>query len=733
MIGGASAMLGQIARMRKELIPLILVGLAFVFLPASAAADKLAQFLTKIPPSEFIAGATAYAQPSGELNVAQILKDEETIGYVFLNTDVVSATGYSGKPIHILVALDLEGRIQGAKLVKHSEPIVLIGIPEKRIVEFMSRYAGISVKEIIESKDDIHTVDMISGATVTILVIEDSIFRASLKVARSLGLAGLKQTATKPKVKRSINMNLTGRADWETLLGDGAVRKWRLSVGEVNQAFIEAGNAKAIEKPEPGPETEPFIDLYVAPANVPFIGESLLGKAEYKHLTDRLKPDQAAFLVFANGRYSFKGSGYVRGGLFERFQIIQNEAGHRFRDKNHKRIGEIAADGAPKFKEIGLFLLPEGTAFDSTEPWRIQLLVHRAIGPIKKTFISFETDYRLPGKFISKAAPVITVASDQTDASQAENAQETAEVPLWKRIWLSRIPDVVILASALLILTAAFFFQNLVVVHPRVTSIFRKGFLLFTVLYIGFYAQAQLSVVNVFTFTNALLNGFQWEFFLMEPMIFILWCAVAASILFWGRGPFCGWLCPFGALQELLNNIAKACRVPQIEVPWAIHERAWPIKYIIFLALFGLSIYSFGFAEHLAEVEPFKTAIVLKFAREWPWVIYALTLLTIGLFIERFFCRYLCPLGAALAIPGRIRMFDWLKRYKECGSPCHRCAQECMVQAIHPEGHINPNECLYCLHCQTLYVDDHRCPVVIGKRERRERRAALSTNNNEAA
>jgi len=52
-----------------------------------------------------------------------------------------------------------------------------------------------------------------------------------------------------------------------------------------------------------------------------------------------------------------------------------------------------------------------------------------------------------------------------------------------------------------------------------------------------------------------------------------------------------------------------------------------------------------------SEVEPFKTSIVLKFAREWPFVVYALTLLAAGRFVERFFCRYLCPLGAALAIP----------------------------------------------------------------------------------
>ncbi|MBT4589257.1 MAG: 4Fe-4S binding protein, partial [Rhodospirillaceae bacterium] len=212
---------------------------------------------------------------------------------------------------------------------------------------------------------------------------------------------------------------------------------------------------------------------------------------------------------------------------------------------------------------------------------------------------------------------------------------------------------------------------------------------------------------------------------------FLIWGAVAASLLFWGRGVYCGWLCPFGALQELLNRAAKLIKIPQIKMPFALHERLWPIKYIIFLGLFGMSLYSFELAEEMAEVEPFKTAIVLTFLRTWPYVFYAIALLVIGLFIERFFCRYLCPLGGALGIPGRLRMNEWLRRHKECGSPCHRCAKECMVQAIHPNGQINPNECIQCLHCQTLYYDSHHCPPMIHLRLKRDRRRALSSKPND--
>jgi NosR/NirI family transcriptional regulator, nitrous oxide reductase regulator len=97
----------------------------------------------------------------------------------------------------------------------------------------------------------------------------------------------------------------------------------------------------------------------------------------------------------------------------------------------------------------------------------------------------------------------------------------------------------------------------------------------------------------------------------------------------------------------------------------------------------------------------------------------------VGLFVERAFCRYLCPLGAAFAIPAKLRLFEWLKRHCQCGSPCQICAMECPVQAIHPEGSINPNECIYCLHCQVNYNDSHVCPPMIERRKRRECRAEI--------
>ncbi len=195
-------------------------------------------------------------------------------------------------------------------------------------------------------------------------------------------------------------------------------------------------------------------------------------------------------------------------------------------------------------------------------------------------------------------------------------------------------------------------------------------------------------------------------------MIFLLWSFVALGLLFWGRGVFCGWLCPFGALQELTNRAAQRLGVPQLRVPFAVHERLWAIKYTLFLGILGLSFYSMQEALVLAEVEPFKTAISMRFLRAWPFVAFVVALLAAGLFIERFYCRYLCPLGAALAIPAKLKLFDWLRRRPQCGRECRICETKCMVQAIDPMGAINPNECVLCLHCQAVLHDRETCPVL---------------------
>ncbi|SMF21639.1 NosR/NirI family transcriptional regulator, nitrous oxide reductase regulator [Tistlia consotensis] len=692
----------------------------------------------RVRAGELVPGADRYGEPQGSPPVVPALKGDKVVGYVYLTSDVVNTTGYSGKPIRTLVGLSPDGTIVGARLVEHHEPIVLIGIPEKRIAAYLDGFLGFNPLRAVAHGEAAPEVDIVSGATVTVLVIGDGVVRSAGRIAARL-LGGTEAAAAPAAPKRVVDPEGGTVADWTSLLGNGAVRRLQVTVAGVNEAFERSGNAEAAKRPEKGKPDATFVDLYVALASQPAIGRSLLGDEEYERLRQRLAPGQAAVLVMGRGRYSFKGSGYVRGGVFDRIEVTQGAETVRFRDKQHERIAELAAAGAPDFKEIALFTVPQGAQLDPAETWTLRLLVQRRIGALDKAFTSFALDYRLPAPYaktvatVAPAARPADTAAAQAAAQAASGAASAAatfagapETPLWQRIWHSKVVSIGVLVAMLLVLTAIFFFQDLLVKRERLFFWLRIGFLTVTLFWLGWVAEAQLSVVNVLAFANALRTDFQWSYFLVDPLIFILWFSVAAALLFWGRGPFCGWLCPFGALQELTNRVARALKLPQVKVPWGLHERLWPIKYIVFLGLFGVSLTSLGLAEQLAEIEPFKTAIILHFVRDWWFVAFALALIVAGLFVERFFCRYLCPLGAALAIPGRLRMFDWLKRYRECGSPCMRCFNECPVQAIHPEGHINPNECISCLHCQVLYRHDRKCPVVIQKRLKRERRAATA-------
>lgn len=689
---------------------LCLVLMLSFFLTATASAE---QALIEERISQFFPQVTAISEPEGEYGIRTLADGVGTVyGYAFESINVLNIPAYSGKPINMLILLDTEGVIQDAYVLEHHEPILLIGIPEQRLHDFNALYHGIRADQRVvvgRSKDpDAVTVDAVAGATVTVMVVNEIVMRAAQEVGAALGL--VKSNTLARSRPATVLEEVYRPASWTELIGDGSIRRLLLSNAEVNQAFVGTAAEQVDQVPADQLE-DTFIDLHVAYLNPPTVGRNLLGDNQYRFLMQDLKPGEHAFAVLSNGRYSYKGSGFVRGGIYDRFQIRQFGNIHSFRDLDHQRLYDLMADGAPRFQELGVFILREDALFDPGTPWTLELLVRRQTGPVDSTFVTFELPYQTPEDYIQRPEPT----------PEELRAIEEANRPMWVNIWYQKSFQVGVILVALLLLTIILFFQDTFARHPTFLRWLRHGYLTFTVVFIGWYALGQLSVVNVLTFVHALVTEFRWELFLSDPVIFILWTFTAASILLWGRGVFCGWLCPFGALQELINEVARKLRIPQYELPFAVHERLWAIKYIILLVLFGISLESMMLAEKAAEVEPFKTAIMLKFDRQWWFVLYAVILLVVNIFTRKVFCRYLCPLGAALSVSSRVRLFDWLKRRKECGNPCQLCAKECEIQAIHPDGHINHNECHYCLDCQMTYHNENKCPPLILKNKRKTR------------
>ena len=655
--------------------------------------------------------------PEGRFKVRTLSAAGKVLGYVFQSLDVVDIPAYSGKPINTQVILDTAGAIQDAYVLEHHEPILLIGIPEAKLHGFSARYKGIKVSQRVvvghSSDPKAVTVDAIAGATVTAMVVNEVIMRAAHDVAVSLKL--IEDTGGVARMPATVRQDFFEPATWEQLTGNGAIRRLNLTRGQVDAAF-KGTDAEGVENAAADQVDETFIELYTADLNPPTIGRALLGDNQYRLLMQDLKPGEQAIAVLGRGLFSYKGSGYVRGGIFDRVQLRQFGNVISFRDMDHQRLSDVFAKGMPEFTEMSIFIVREPARFDPGSPWSLELLVRRQTGPLSGTFSSFELPYQLPEPYLERPLP----------SAEELAALEEAGRPMWLTIWYQKSFQITVLGSALLLLMAILFLQDSFTRRPRFLHWLRRGYLVFTVVFLGWYALGQLSVVNVLTFAHALFDHFRWGLFLTDPLIFMLWVFTAASILLWGRGVFCGWLCPFGALQELINEAARKLRLPQYELPFAVHERLWAIKYIILLLLFGLSLESMSTAELFAEVEPFKTAVTLKFDRQWWFVLYAVALLVINLFTRKVYCRYICPLGAALAIPSKFRLFDWLKRRKDCGTPCQLCAKECEIQAIHPDGRINANECHYCLDCQMTYQNDNKCPPLINKRKKRGKPAPIA-------
>ena len=193
----------------------------------------------------------------------------------------------------------------------------------------------------------------------------------------------------------------------------------------------------------------------------------------------------------------------MRGGIFDRIQLVQGDISVRFRDRQNRRIRVVAAEGAPKFTEKDIFKIPADSGFDPTRPFRIQLLVQRAVGPVEKTFLTYDLGYNIPPRYLTlltPATPAVAVIDTEGDSA--------ARTELWQRIWRGKKVEIALLIGMLTVLTGVFFFQFQATRHARAFYWFRMGFLAMTLGFLGFAQNAQLSVVNLMALVASMREGF---------------------------------------------------------------------------------------------------------------------------------------------------------------------------------------------------------------------------------
>lgn len=662
-------------------------------LPAQLATDP--DLCAWVPCKEIMPGADSFSPRMGRPPYVEAYRttagQHALIGYVFLSTDIVDIPGYSGKPIVTLIGMDTSGIIVGAKVLRHSEPILLLGIPESALTRFIHQYLGKFAGARMEigksgTGQGYAGLDAISGATVTVISENQVILRSAMEIARQVGIL-------KPTIRAQARFTPAGaKLDWEALVKEGSVQRLTVEPEDLGKQ----------------PSTQPIIDMYFGILDAPAVGRSILGDGAYESLMARLKPDEHALFIIANGSESFKGSGFVRGGIFDRIQVAQDVDTFTFRDVDYVNLYDIHAAGVPAYRESGIFII-RNASFSDAYPWNLVFLANRVDKETgAKSFASFEKEYWLPGSHLAGGRPSYERAA-----------------PAWLKIWQSRPIEIALFVVLLAGAAATYASRDRLVRRSnrkdkRWVSLPKYTLWVVSIGFAGFYLKAQPSITQVLTWFHEILFQWNWSLFLSDPFIFLFWWFIIISVFFWGRGMFCGWLCPYGALTEIAHKVAGALGLRRFQgkLPQRLHDKLKWVKYGVFLVLLAVSFYSMSTAEKLSEIEPFKTTFLVGvWNRSWPFVTFWGLLFAAALFIERPFCKYLCPLGASLAIPSTFRWWG-LKRKQECG-PCTACANGCESQAIDSAGRIDPRECLLCLDCMVMYYDDHSCPPLAQERKMR--------------
>jgi len=622
-------------------------------------------------------------------------------GYVFETGPLAPLPGFSGAVINMLVTIDRDGRFLDVRLVSHNEPIFVSGLGVAPLRAFLEQYRGHSIREPLVvgtpygntgNGSDLIYLDGVTKATASVRIAHESILAATLAVAREK----MQGVSAGPPVHPDPDVNED--LDWAMLVERGLARNLKVTNRTLNETF--AATIWAQDDPEATDDPDGlFLDLWAVDIGPPAIARAVLGEESLADLQRmlRVSPDDEPILIIEAGRHGLVSADFVRNTAPDRLSAEQDGLPVALRD------ADMTVETR---KEV-----PQGTTmiirtdrrlgFDPTRDWTLSAQAVRAHGMLQP-------------EMGSAHFPLVLKA----DPAFFARPQVAAALPPWQGAIADRKWDLAVLGALLFALVGAVGPGMHRLAAPKVLRPARLTFLVVVICFVGWWGQGQLSIVTPLAVLRSALGGGNLAVLLYDPFSLLIWGAALLGFVLWGRGLFCGWLCPFGAMQELAHHAGRLLRLPQWN-PSPAWDRRLKVGPWLFLAgLVAVAVLVPDKAETVAEIEPFKTAVTTLFQREWYFAAYAAFWLLLATVTFKGFCRYVCPLGALMALGGFLRVRKWIPRRVQCGSPCQLCRVRCNYGAIRKSGEIAYRECFQCLDCVSIHSDKTQCvPLVLGQRK----------------
>jgi hypothetical protein len=637
-----------------------------------------AQGVDRVRPSvlrEVVPEADRFEEASGDPPVRRAFKGDELVGYVFLNTDLPPPVfGYSG-PIETVIGMTPDGVLTGIRVTDYHETYMRTRGDFLRRPGFQEQFAGKSVGDAYRVRED---VDGISRVTISVRALARGVRQSARQVAavymrvperpdepiadvtslswyemRAMGVAerfeAMDEEREEPLGITVLHLESDELAQY--LIGGlyGYATQWAEERGGVEELilYVADGSRPRLETERGWTVVQDGRTVEVPTGSVAMLGApwegilqgetSLVGVIMLGSEVDLGRP---LTLVFDQGQLGRHQVDYTS----QRALGVMARAAAEAAAAEALRVAAAEATAEPV--EVA------GTVDDaSTDAGATPAAPSAAAGPDPRAVLA--------------QLELLDLVDEPEESFVARTLAETS----WDRVaWVA-----LVLALAML----AFFTKR---------ASLRWVSLAATLAVLGYVDGGFLSVSHI---TSAIYVG--PAAFLNDLPLLVMVVFTLVTVLFWGR-VFCGYLCPFGALQDFIDAVVP--KRWQRALPAGAHRVALKAKYgvlalIVVPAVAGSEMSLYQYFEPFGTVFTFSTSALL-------WTIAGLILIASAV-VPRFYCRYACPLGAALAI-GSVVSLNRIRRVEQCDY-CRVCEQKCPTGAIEGPA-IDFKECVRCNVCE---------------------------------